>query len=57
MQRPPGWARTGWWQHSSAAKGSYDMFDIRLHEVDEQLVLTEQRHVRADELPGLDRDR
>jgi DNA-binding transcriptional MerR regulator len=35
----------------SSAKGSYDMFDIHLREVDEQLVLTEQRHVRVDELP------
>jgi DNA-binding transcriptional MerR regulator len=33
-------------------EGSYEMFDVREREVPEQLVLTEQRHVNAGDLPG-----
>lgn len=36
----------------SGEEGSYAMFDIHQREVPEQLVLTEQRHVHAAELPG-----
>ena len=32
-------------------EGSYEMFDVREREVPEQLVLTEQRHVNAADLP------
>ena len=35
----------------SGEEGSYPMFDIHQREVPEQLVLTEQRHVHATELP------
>ncbi|MGH3982379.1 MAG: MerR family transcriptional regulator [Pseudonocardiaceae bacterium] len=35
----------------SGGEGSYAMFDIHQREVPEQLVLTEQRHVHAVELP------
>jgi DNA-binding transcriptional MerR regulator len=33
-------------------EGSYDMYEILEREVPEQLVLTEQRHVHVQELPG-----
>jgi DNA-binding transcriptional MerR regulator len=33
------------------AEGSFDMYEIRERDVPDQIVLTEQRHVRADELP------
>ena len=36
----------------SGAEGSYDMFEIQQRDVAEQLVLTEQRHIRARELPA-----
>jgi DNA-binding transcriptional MerR regulator len=32
-------------------EGSFDMYEIRERDVPEQIVLTEQRHVQADELP------
>jgi DNA-binding transcriptional MerR regulator len=35
----------------TGAEGSYDMFEIQQRDVAEQLVLTEQRHIRAGELP------
>jgi DNA-binding transcriptional MerR regulator len=35
----------------SGEEGSYDMYEVREREVPEQVVLTEQRHVTADELP------
>jgi DNA-binding transcriptional MerR regulator len=35
----------------TGAEGSYDMFDIKERDVAEQLVLTEQRHVLARDLP------
>lgn len=31
---------------------SYDMYEVKEREVPEQLVLTEQRHVRVEDLPG-----
>jgi effector-binding domain-containing protein len=36
----------------SGGEGSFAMFDVRERDVPEQLVLTEQRHVRVQELPG-----
>jgi len=36
----------------AGTEGSYDMFDIQERDVAEQLVLTEQRHVRAPDLPA-----
>lgn len=35
----------------SGEEGSYDMYEVQEREVPEQVVLTEQRHVTADELP------
>lgn len=35
----------------TGTEGSYDMFDIKQRDVAEQLVLTEQRHVLAPDLP------
>jgi DNA-binding transcriptional MerR regulator len=35
----------------SGDEGSYDMYEVQEREVPEQVVLTEQRHVTADELP------
>jgi DNA-binding transcriptional MerR regulator len=35
----------------SGEEGSYDMYEVKKRDVPEQLVLTEQRHVTADELP------
>ncbi len=35
----------------TGAEGSYDMFDVQQRDVAEQLLLTEQRHVRVPDLP------
>jgi DNA-binding transcriptional MerR regulator len=36
----------------SGDEGSYEMYEVEEREVPEQVVLTEQRHVTADELPA-----
>jgi DNA-binding transcriptional MerR regulator len=36
----------------SGQEGSFDMYEIHERDVPEQLVLTEQRHIRVPELPG-----